>query len=262
MKRTRINPNLSLFPEAFHLFLEKYPLYDSSCSQDARVYFLDGEGGIFLKSAPKGSLKTEGAMTWYFHGKNLSAEVLGYHTGDRDWLMTRAVPGEDCTDRQYLSDPKRLCDTLAALLRQLHETNADGCPVTDRCGSYLAEAAEGHRLGQFEEGLFPASWCFPSGDEAWADIKANAKYLQNDALLHGDYCLPNILLQDWAFSGFIDLGKAGLGDRHFDILWGAWTLNFNLKTNAYYDRFLDAYGRDKIQPEMLRTCAALECYTT
>ncbi len=261
MKRTRIQPDFSQFPEEFHSLLEKHPVYDSSCSQAARVFFLEGEGGIYLKSAPKGTLQTEADMTRFFHSKHLSAAVLGYCSGEKDWLLTRAVPGEDCLDAAYLSDPKRLCDTLASLLRQLHDTPVPGCPVTDRCGIYLAEAAESHTRGYYEADLFPPDWGFPSAEDAWTEIQANAKYLRNDALLHGDYCLPNILLQNWAFSGFIDLGKAGIGDRHFDVFWGAWTLNFNLKTNAYYDRFLDAYGRDVLQPEKLKTIAALECYT-
>ena len=84
--------------------------------------------------------------------------------------------------------------------------------------------------------------------------------LKADTLLHGDYCLPNILLDNWKFSGFIDLGAAGVGDRHIDLLWGIWTLRFNLGTNAYSQRFLDAYGRDKAQPELLRGMAALEAF--
>ncbi len=262
MKRTRIQPDFTQFPEEFHSLLEKYPLFDSSCSKDARVFFLDGEGGIYLKAAPKGSLQTEADMTRFFHSKHLSAEVLGYQSNEKDFLLTRAVPGEDCLDAAYLSDPKRLCDTLAIVLRQLHDTLHAGCPVTDRCGIYLEEAAQGYARGYYEADLFNPDSGFSTAEESWAEIQANGCHLTNNALLHGDYCLPNILLQSWAFSGFIDLGKAGIGDRHFDIFWGAWSLNFNLKTNAYYDRFLDVYGRDVIQPELLRTIAALECYTT
>ena len=88
----------------------------------------------------------------------------------------------------------------------------------------------------------------------------NGKYLQNDTLLHGDYCLPNIMLDNWRFSGFLDVGNGGVGDKHFDIFWGVWTLFFNLKTNAWYDRFLDAYGRDRVEPELLRTVAAFEVF--
>ena len=68
------------------------------------------------------------------------------------------------------------------------------------------------------------------------------------------------MLDNWRFSGLIDVGNGGVGDRHIDIFWGAWTLFFNLKTNAYYNRFLDAYGRDRVEPELLRTVAALESF--
>ena len=79
-------------------------------------------------------------------------------------------------------------------------------------------------------------------------------------MIHGDYCLPNLLLEDWRFSGFIDLGNAGIGDRHMDLFWGAWSLRFNLKTDAWCRRFLDAYGRDQIDPELLRSIAAFEVF--
>ena len=35
---------------------------------------------------------------------------------------------------------------------------------------------------------------------------------------------------------------------------------FNLKTNRYSDRFLDAYGRDAVNPELLRGIAAIETF--
>jgi len=33
---------------------------------------------------------------------------------------------------------------------------------------------------------------------------------------------------------------------------------FNLKTNRYFDRFLDAYGRDQVNLDILRGTAAIE----
>jgi carboxyl-terminal processing protease len=54
------------------------------------------------------------------------------------------------------------------------------------------------------------------------------------------------------------VGGGGVGDRHVDLFWGSWTLNFNLKTDKYCQRFLDAYGREHFEPEMLRTIAAIE----
>ena len=68
------------------------------------------------------------------------------------------------------------------------------------------------------------------------------------------------MLDDWRFSGFIDLGNGGVGDRHIDLFWGIWSLGFNLKTDRYADRFLDAYGRDRVEPELLRIVAAYEVF--
>lgn len=259
MERTPVTPILRDFPQEFHSLLAG-PVYDSSCSAEANVWFLDREEGFYLKSAAKGSLKAEADMTRYFHGKGLASEVVCYLSDTRDWLLTRRIPGEDCTHRLYLEDPKGLCDTTASLLRRLHDTDPGGCPVTDRNALYLAEAGENYRAGHFDKSLFPESWCCSTPEEAWQLIQINRKYLNADTLLHGDYCLPNIMLDNWRFTGFIDLGSSGVGDRHIDIFWGLWTLFFNLKTNAWYDRFLDAYGRDGVEPEMLRTIAALEAF--
>lgn len=260
MKRTPISPFLSNFPSEFQPFLTSCPVYDSSCSKTAKVWFLDTDGGLYLKSAPKGTLKTEVEMTRYFHKKGLSAEVLSYLPLEQDWMLTRAVPGEDCTFPLYCENPKRLCDTLATLLRQLHEEDSLGCPVPDRCETYRATAHQNHDAGFCDLNLFPEGWGFSSVEEAWSVVQANGHYLKTDTLLHGDYCLPNILLDNWNFSGFIDLDSSGVGDRHIDLFWGVWTLFYNLKTNAYYDRFLDAYGREHIELEMLHTVAAFEVF--
>lgn len=259
MIRTPVTPLLSEFPEEFQDLLNA-PVYDSSCSPEARVWFLDREDGFFLKSAPGGTLKTEADMTRFFHGKGMGTEVLRYLSADRDWLLTRRIPGEDCTHRQYLDDPKRLCDTTAALLRRLHETDCTGCPVSDRNGSSFDAAGRNYKAGHFDPSFLPEHWRCGNAEEAWNLIQSHRQDLKADTLLHGDYCLPNILLEDWRFSGFIDVGNGGIGDRHFDIFWGIWSLGFNLKSDAFRERFLDAYGRDKAEPEMLRLIAAVESF--
>lgn len=260
MKQTPFVPDLSQFPEEFHSLLQQHPVFDSSCSKEAQVLFIDCCGGLYIKSAPSGSLKAEADMTRFFHSKGMSAEVLAYLSREKDWLLTSRIPGEDCIFPDYLADPKRLCDTTAGLLRQLHELDFSQCPGENRNEIYVTTAARNYRAGRFDASLFPENWGFRTAEEAWSEIHRSGKNLKTDALLHGDYCLPNIMLDNWKFSGFLDLGRAGPGDRHIDIFWGVWTLFFNLKTNAYYDRFLDVYGRDKLQPEKLRTVAALEVF--
>ena len=57
---------------------------------------------------------------------------------------------------------------------------------------------------------------------------------------------------------FIDVGQAGVGDRHIDLYWAIWSLQYNLGTDAYTDLFLDLYGRGKVDEELLRVVAEVE----
>lgn len=258
MIKTKISINLRDFPKDFHYYLERGDVYDSSCSKEAKVYYLDVDGGLFLKTAKRGSLKKEALMDDYFYRKGLGApEVAAYLSGERDWLLTSSISGEDCTHRDYLADPKRLCDFLATKLRELHETDFSGCPISDHTSEYIATVEKNYKKKHFDASFYGEN---ASMKEVYEVFKDGKKQLEKNTLLHGDYCLPNILLDEWNFSGFIDLGNGGVGDRHVDIFWGAWTLNFNLGTDEYRERFFDAYGRDLVDKEKLQVIAAAECF--
>lgn len=247
-------------PQEFLPFAADAPIYDSSSSPEANVYFIDKGHGYYLKRSGKGMLEKESKMTGYFHAKALGPEALQYITAEQDWLLTAAADGEDCLHERYLADPRRLCDTLALELRRLHETDFIGCPVQERTAEYLAFAEKNYRAGTYDSSHFPDSFGYSSAQEAYDVLTTGKTALQSRVLLHGDYCLPNVILKNWALSGFIDVGCGGVGDRHIDLFWGVWSLEFNLKTDRYRARFLDAYGRDKVDEALLKVIAAAEVF--
>lgn len=249
-----------VLPSEIAMLADGAKIYDSSCSPEARVYYIDKDDGYFLKISPRGTLAKEAEMTSYFHKKGIGAEVLHYSSRESDIMLSTRVRGEDCTHKDYLSDPKRLCDTLAGELRKLHEIDYTGCPVTDRTSNYLESVETNYLTGNYDKSHFPDSFGYSSAEEAYAVFVAHKNDFRADTLIHGDYCLPNVLLENWRLSGFIDLGCGGVGDRHIDIFWGTWTLWFNLKTDEYKNRFLDAYGRDKINEDMIKVVAAAEVF--
>lgn len=258
MQARAIQPDIHAIPQQFHALLADAAVFDSSCSPAARVLYIQKDAGYYLKSSAAGKLEQEATMTAWFHSKGLSAQVLAYASAEQDWLLTRALPGRDCLEPACLADPRRLCDTTAQLLRQLHETDFEGCPAKNRTAQRLAQAKNNYETANYDADLFPDNWGYAAPKEAMDVLDALGDGLQSNCLIHGDYCLPNILLDHWAFSGFIDVAAGGVGDRHMDLHWALWSLWFNLKTDAYRERFLDAYGRDLIQPELLKAVAALE----
>lgn len=272
MHRTPI-PTIPDAPPSIRSLARGYAIADTSSSPEARVYALSTEDAnatvndaLFVKTAAAGTLAHEAHMDAAFHELGLGPEVVEYLSGDddthTDWLVTRAVIGDDCTNARYLAEPERLCDLLAERLRTLHELfhvqheRIIELDIPDVRTRYLENVEHGWRSGHFDAQFFPTI----TADDAHRIAAEAASSLHTNALLHGDYCLPNIILDDWRFSSFIDLDHAGLSDRHIDVFWGAWTFWFNLHTDAYCNRFLDAYGRDVIDDDKLTAIAAMECF--
>lgn len=254
MKKTLISPNLLAFPKEYHSLLKGNPIYDSSCSKEATVYYIPRGEGFYLKKAPKDALKKEASLASWFFEKGLAPKVLDYRSEEEDWLLTAAAKGEDCT--HYCHEPEKLCDLYAKILRALHEMPYEDCPEQHRMISYFANAEKHYKMGQFDLSYGN----FESAEEAWRLLEKQKHLLQEEALIHGDYCLPNVLLKDWKFSSFIDVGSAGVGDRHVDLYWAIWTLQYNLKTSAFASRFKEAYGKHLIDEEKLRLISACEIF--
>jgi kanamycin kinase len=60
-------------------------------------------------------------------------------------------------------------------------------------------------------------------------------------LIHGDYCLPNVLVEDGRLTALVDLGRSGIGDPRDDFAAALWSLHYNYGP-GYARDFLDAYG--------------------
>lgn len=239
------------------------PLYEHSGLSGAQTLFVDRDAGAYLKIAPHGTLARAALLQKYWAGRGLSAAVLMYLSEDRDYLVTAPVPGRDGTAAEHLARPERLCEVFGQSLRQLHGMDFSDCPV-DQLGELLARVpgapASPSTGATFEQWLLDDLRPFigeASAESAAAEIRAGEGILRRDALVHGDYCLPNILLDGWKRTGFIDVAEGGVGDRNWDIAWGLWTIHHNLKKTEYGEQFLDAYGRDAVDKDRLRICALL-----
>ena len=122
---------------------------------------------------------------------------------------------------------------------------------------FLIEDGKAYYLREYLDGRNLCGDEFLSNPEFLVDLLVNAintlhnteildkKYILDegyDTLIHGDFCLPNILALGDKISGFIDLGDSGIGDPWRDYAWCIWSLEYNLKTNAYTGLLLKKLG--------------------
>lgn len=256
MEKHFIQPDLAGFPYEILPYFKNTEIYDSSSSERARVYYCDR--GYFVKVAPKGALQKEANMSELFFELGLGVEVLEYLSADRDYLVTAAARGQDLL--HYLHAPEKVCEVLADCLRELHSKAVNHVPLSAAYTHYMEAAAASPEDGYGHKWVLMDRYPIASTAEARSIMQEYKDQLKADTLIHGDACLPNVILQDWRFSAFIDFDQAGLGDRHIDLYWALWSLRYNLKTEGYADRFLDRYGRENFDPKLLHAVAAFEFF--
>ena len=174
--------------------------------------------------------------------------------------MTRRAPGRDLT--KALDDPVCVCRLLADALKALHAqpTDGGGIPISSRYERYMASAAGPFSGGWYDPSVYMDGYRLSSRQEAWEIMQSSKHLLRCDTLIHGDACLPNIMEENGAFRAFIDVSMGGIGDRHIDLYWALWSLQYNLNTDAYADVFLDRYGRENIREDMFKVIAAFEAF--
>lgn len=256
MKKQKVQLPWDDFPKELHPYLNDIDIYDSSCHSNAQTLFLPPDH--YLKIDATDELSREAMLTLQFHERGLGVEVVNYLNIDRDYLLIQAAPGEDLT--HWRDDPKHLCEVMAHTLRHLHAMPVEGMPLSLRYERYLESASGSSDGGYYDPSVVMKRFPVVSQAEAWQIMQKNKHRLQADTLIHGDYCLPNIVCDINGETTLIDLAQAGVGDRHIDLYWAIWSLEYNLGTDAYTDYFLDRYGKENFDYDMLQVIAAFEAF--
>ena len=204
---------------------------------------------IVVKSEPV-SRESEDhlAMLRWLSGKIPAPAVLETEVceGLRWTVMTRISGEMSCADR-YRTDPHRLVRVLAEAMKLLWTVDVTGCPVDQTPRAKLVRAREIVENGRVDMDLADPETFSEGG---FSSPAALLQWLEDHApgcepvLTHGDLCLPNIFLKDWDFSGFLDLGRSGIGDKWTDIAICWRTLRDNF--GGHYGEAVPGFHPDEL----------------
>lgn len=148
-------------------------------------------------------------------------------------LMTKAI-GEISCSEQYLNNPETLVMLLAEGIKMLQAVNISDCPFDCTLKNKLNIARERIENGQIDMYDWEENTQFNSPEELYDYLIIN-QHEEEIVFSHGDYCLPNVFLNEETVTGFIDLGRAGIADRWQDIALCVRSLRHNLKNEKYID---------------------------
>lgn len=142
-----------------------------------------------------------------------------------EWIVTAALPGLSAVDPRWIAEPATAVRAVGEGLRALHDAlPVDDCPFDWSVPSRIANAAgRGIRV--------PAALREPPP-------------IDRLVVCHADACCPNTLIgDDGRWSGHVDLGGLGTGDRWADIAVASMSTAWNYG-EGWEDALIEAYGVD------------------
>lgn len=137
-----------------------------------------------------------------------------------DYLLMTRLFGKMSCDDSVMCDPKRLVKILAEGLKQMWQVDIKDCPIDQGVSKMLNDA----RIRLDSKLINTEDWspiafgecAFETPEQVYDWLVAN-KPLEELVLSHGDYCLPNVMIDENGVAGFIDLGHSGVADKWKDI---------------------------------------------
>ena len=202
-----------------------------------------------LKVRPAGGWETvDTRILRWLAGKLPVPEVAAHEVRDGlDWLLMTRIRGKMLCDPSVMENPALLLDCMAEALHMLWSVPAEGCPFIRPVKENLDHAEKAILSGRFDP-----SDCEPEtfGPGGFADPAELLEWLRNhqpeedSVLTHGDFCLPNLFTDGKRFSGFIDLGSAGICDRWMDLALGWRSLKHN--SDGHYGKIYPRINPDDL----------------
>ncbi len=206
-----------------------------------------------LKVRPAGSWDTADVriLSW-LSGKVPVPKIAAHEVLDgQDWLLMTRVPGTELCKPSVMEKPVLLLDCMAQALHLLWDIPVMDCPFGRSVEDVLSHAEKTILAGRFDP-----SDCEPEtfGPGGFEDPMALARWLRShipprdDAFTHGDFCLPNLFTDGERFTGFIDVGNAGIFDRWTDLALGWRSLKHN--SDGHYGKIYPDVDPD----DLFRAC--------
>jgi kanamycin kinase len=154
------------------------------------------------------------------------------------------MAGESALREDWRAHPEWLVPIVARGLRAFHEAlPVDECPFRFTAADAAAHARRYLDVRRATWGDQHQEHQHLAIDDALDQLVATAPVHEDLVVCHGDYCYPNMFIEDGVVTGYLDLGELGVADRWWDIAIGMWSTTWNVGP-GYEELFADSYGVD------------------
>ncbi|MGX1806568.1 APH(3') family aminoglycoside O-phosphotransferase [Nocardia sp. NPDC055321] len=187
------------------------------------------DGSRFDKTATTAAARAELAderdrLLWLARAGFGAPRVLDWiENGGGSTLVTSTLPGIPASELSSTLATMAV-DALADYLKSLHALPVDSCPFDRTLAVTIPAAAANVAAGLVDEDDFDGERAGHTAAQLLAELesdrpRAAASEAADLVVCHGDFCLPNVLLdpETITVTGVLDVGRLGVADRHLDL---------------------------------------------
>ncbi|MBA0445880.1 APH(3')-II family aminoglycoside O-phosphotransferase [Stenotrophomonas maltophilia] len=211
----------------------------------ARVH-RSGQADAFLKSEVIDAFSELGdeiaRLRWLqAQGQPAPTVIATAEEAGRRWLLMSALPGRDLASSPELA-ARQVAVLMADALRGLHAMPVANCPFDQRLASRLQAVQARVEAGLVDADDFDDERLGQSPQQIFAELRATQPAHEDLVVSHGDACLPNLMVANGRFTGFIDCGRLGVADRYQDLALAARSLVHNFGETSCVATLFQRYG--------------------
>jgi aminoglycoside phosphotransferase len=183
-------------------------------------------------------------------------------TDSAEYLLLDEVAGVAASDPTWRRFLPEVATALGEGLAQLHRTRIGDCPFDHRLARQVDEACRRVSTGRVREDDFDEERSGRSARDLLTELLTTMPECEDLVFSHGDFCLPNVVLDRVAdgtvqIAGLVDCGRAGVADRYQDLALAARSITHNLG-RGWAAPFFRAYGLPHPREERLRFYSLLD----
>ena len=188
------------------------------------------------------SLKDEHEKLRWLHGKISCPKVIYFNIyQDIQYMIQEKLEGAPL----YMFDG--FGHSLGKKLKQFHELKQYACEFNRDNTEYILEKI----IANIDAVIPQVLLKYPEETKDSIIKFLINKKPENDALIHGDFSLPNILLTESGQYNFIDLGSASISTKYYDFYHLVQSLKRNNKMHELVS-ILQGYGLKSLDDEIMK----------
>ena len=200
---------------------------------------------LYLKinsRASKFSLLQEKLKLDWLKNRLPAPEVLLFAEDENaEYLLLSEISGLPATDYSSKAHILRTIEQLVKGLKMIHWLPIENCPFNARLDYKIEIARERMIKGLVEEEDFDEERQGRTAEDLFQELIAAKPTDEDLVFTHGDYCLPNVILENGKLSGFVDWSGAGIADRYQDIALLSRSVWYNLGED-WMENVFEIYG--------------------